>query len=67
MAQARRSERLQEHPEWGNYILTLKENDKVWGRVDATRSGNVGSATGSNLYLPVKYTDICRALLAVAS
>ncbi|KAH8090485.1 hypothetical protein HD553DRAFT_302536 [Filobasidium floriforme] len=40
-AQRRRTKRQQEHPSWGNYILALRENDKVWGRVDATHTGNV--------------------------
>lgn len=40
-AQRRRTKRQQKHPSWGNYILALRENDKVWGRVDATRTGNV--------------------------
>jgi histone-lysine N-methyltransferase SETMAR len=41
----RRRIRKQAHPRWGNYILTLMENDKVLGYVDATEVGDVGSVS----------------------
>jgi histone-lysine N-methyltransferase SETMAR len=44
----RRGKRKLEHPDWGNYILALKENGKTLGMVDATQTGNIGSVTLSS-------------------
>jgi hypothetical protein len=39
---ARRQKRAEEHPEWGNYTLSLRENGRSLGFVDATEIGDIG-------------------------
>ena len=42
MALERRHARKQAHPGWGYYMLSLRENGKILGVVDATQTGDIG-------------------------